>query len=165
MPKEVFPTVKMLHSVFLVPKEKDADTQSIRSFHPSFPEYLSQRCPQDAFFIDEQLHHTRLASTCLQWIGTIEEHPLLEDRIVPEHVKYACYHMGDHLSRASATDPGLLAALDSFGRQYLLRWAEMLYCMRCYDRVTSTLTQIRQCVVSLVYIFMTGKGKSKSRSN
>ena len=147
--KKVFPAVKMLRSVFLVPEEQDADTRSIPSFHPSFPEFLLHRCPQDPFSIDEQMHHAVLAKLCLRCISGIEEHPLLEGRPIPEHIIYACYHLGDHLSRAS-TDAALLEALNAFGWQHLLRWAELLIHIRCDDRVTRSLCQFRQWAVSLL---------------
>jgi len=155
--KKVFPAVKMLRSVFLVPEEQDADTQSILSFHPSFPEFLLHRCPQDPFSIDEQMHHAVLAKLCLRCISGIEEHPLLEGLPIPEHIVYACYHLGDHLSRAS-TDATLLEALNAFGWQHLLRWAELLIHIRCDDRVTRSLYQFRQWAVS--HFLTPGRGHS-----
>lgn len=149
MPKEVIPTVGMLHSVFIIPKERDADTDGIRSFHPSFPEFLLQRSSEDVFFIVQQSHHARLAMLCLKYFSGIKD-PMdrFGDCPTPSHVQYSCLHLGDHLSKASS-DTKLLKALDEFSSRYLLRWAELLHCIQRDDRVTSSLKQIREWAVSM----------------
>jgi hypothetical protein len=150
MPKEVIPTVGMLHSVFVIPKERDADRDGIRSFHPSFPEFLLQRSSEDVFFIVQESHHARLAMLCLKCISGIEDHPMdrFGDCPIPSHVQYSCLHLGDHVSKASL-DTNLLKALDEFSSRYLLRWVKSLHYIERDDRVTSSLKQIREWAVSM----------------
>ncbi|KAF8328481.1 hypothetical protein F5887DRAFT_1112022 [Amanita rubescens] len=144
-------TVALLHSVFIVPDEH-ADPKGIRSFHPSFPEFLVKRCStQDPFYINEKEHHTRLAMLCLRYLNEIEEHPMdrLDGYPIPLHVKYACLHWSDHVSNALANDD-LLGALDIFSRQYLLRWVELLhYIKHGWQHVYLDLIQFREWAKTL----------------
>ena len=55
--------LRHLHSIFLVPSE---DSEEIRVFHKSFPDFLQDRdrCHDDRFFIDSPVHHSDMALGC-----------------------------------------------------------------------------------------------------
>jgi hypothetical protein len=63
-PPRISASLRTLHSVLLVP---DSTEDSVRVFHKSFPDFLtdSRRCTDQRFFIDPVSHHKEMLLACL----------------------------------------------------------------------------------------------------
>jgi hypothetical protein len=105
-------TLRHLHSVILVP---DDETEEIRVFHKSFPDFLQdgKRCADHRFHIDLAVHHSEMVLRCLELVKKLERNPcslppftmnqdvrnlpqLLEDTLGGA-VRYACSYWVRHL--------------------------------------------------------------------
>lgn len=147
-----------LHSVIIVPDNEN----EIRLIHPSFRDFMTQRCPKKSrYFINPADHHRQLALKCFKTM----EHGLkkdvcdiqdtwklnkevedLDDRIstfIPANLQYACCHWATHLSESlSAVDSGedtIVDALTLFASLHLLNWLEVLSLIGCLGEATPAL--------------------------
>ena len=112
-------TLRHLHSVIVVPTD---DTEKIRVFHKSFPDFLQDRgrCADPKFHIDSETHHGTMALTCLELVKKLEENPcslppftmnqdvrdlpqLLENKL-GGGVRYACCYWARHLTLSRMLD-------------------------------------------------------------
>ncbi|KAG8941668.1 hypothetical protein FRC03_004227 [Tulasnella sp. 419] len=108
---------RLLRSVLIVPHDYHSpDSGSIRAFHLSFPNFLTERCTDARFAIHSALLHLRLAAICLQILNSFlrrdicqlpdplalnSEVPDLQERLsraVLPHHRYACKYWAQHLS-------------------------------------------------------------------
>jgi hypothetical protein len=130
-------TLMHLHSVIIVP---DDDTQVIRFVHKSFFDFITTRCLNPKFIVNEKKQHTLLARACLEAMKNLKrdmceirnpsvlnsEIQDLPTRImtnIPVHLQYACRHWSFHLTRAIVSE-GLLDLVEEFSLKYLLHWVE-----------------------------------------
>ena len=105
-------TLRNLHSVILVPTN---ETEKIRIFHKSFPDFLQdrRRCTNPRFHIDSRVYHGEMGLSCLKLVKELRENPcslppftmnqdvrslsqLLENKL-GGGVRYACSHWARHL--------------------------------------------------------------------
>ena len=111
-PSTIRTTLRHLHSVILVPND---ETQEIRVFHKSFPDFLQnlQRCTVPRFYINSETHHGDMALRCLGLVRKLKENPGslqpftvnrdvldLPQRLENElggAVRYACSYWAKHL--------------------------------------------------------------------
>lgn len=138
--------LRHLHSLITVP---DGEGE-IRLIHPSFRDFMTQRCPRwSRYNIIPADRHRDLAMACFKtmelglkrYICDIQdlgkpnnEIPDLDARIkrcIPADLQYACRHWGTHLSYSlyNADISGveiIVTALSSFGSLHLLHWLEVL---------------------------------------
>jgi hypothetical protein len=130
----------------MVPDRRDADHETIRTFHPSFPEFLLKRCPRDEFFIDAPIHHARLAYLCLirmqayltpEWEAQHLFNP--GETFIPHHIQYACLHWAFHLAQCTALDEALLKELKSFAKECLLGWLGSLCLLKSLRTAVNSL--------------------------
>ncbi|KAG8939408.1 hypothetical protein FRC03_006319, partial [Tulasnella sp. 419] len=116
---DVYASIKFLGSVLIIPNEAYAKHEPLRTFHLSFPNYLTERCSDARFAIHPILHHTALALQCLETMNSFLKRnicnlpdPLLlncdisdlEERVSITFLlyhKYACQHWGFHLQAAA----------------------------------------------------------------
>ncbi|KAG8968515.1 hypothetical protein FRC03_007166 [Tulasnella sp. 419] len=112
-------TVVPLRSVIIVPSNAESDTDQLRVFHLSFPNFLTERCTDPRFIIDSMLRHHRLALSCITLLSSFLKRNVcqlpdslklnsevsdLEERlknVVPMHYQYASRHWGFHLRAIS----------------------------------------------------------------
>lgn len=112
-------TLRHLHSVILAPAD---ETEKIRVFHKSFPDFLQDggRCADSRFHIDPKTYHGEMALDSLALVEKLEKNPcslppftmnqdvrnlpqLLEDSLGGA-VRYACNHWARHLRLSRPPD-------------------------------------------------------------
>lgn len=127
--KMVVDRLRKLHSVLSV-----SVPATIRILHSSFRDFLTDRnrCTNDTFYINPQLHHGHLAQRCLLCMCNCLRRdicrlgcgpcmntdvadlygPLV--KFILEHLQYACRFWAAHLSRASPNDTELYDETEKF---------------------------------------------------
>ena len=108
----ISPILRHLHSVILVPSD---DSEKIRVFHKSFPDFLQddKRCADGRLHINPETYHGDMSMSCLDLVKELERNPcslppftmnqevqdlpqVVEDRIGGA-VQYACAYWAEHL--------------------------------------------------------------------
>jgi hypothetical protein len=139
--------VRALAAVLLVGPDTDSyEAPLVRIFHPSFRDFLLERCINELFSIKEPLYHHKLAIYCLRSLnGTLKrdicdiQNPTLSNAdilssplsicirdFVPETIRYACQFWVIHLSQSEAPEGDLLEAMQIFASKHLFHWVELL---------------------------------------
>ena len=112
-------TLRHLHSVILVPSD---ETEKIRVFHKSFPDFLQDRnrCTDVKFHINPMTHHSGMVLNCLELVKKLKVNPcglppftrnqdvrdlpqLLENKLGGA-VRYACGYWARHLKLSRSPD-------------------------------------------------------------
>ena len=116
-------------------------TEGIRILHPSFHDYLSERCPSEPWYINLQLHHKKLALRCIELLdrelyenicGLTFPGPVKE-QLLPSAVSYACKFWIEHVCFISNSTDDILDDIHQFLRQHLLHWMEVMAVLKCHD--------------------------------
>ena len=138
-------SIRSLHSVLLVP---EFNSNPIRVFHKSFPDYLldNQRCRDPRFFVNSSVHHAKLARCCLELMhrelkgnicnlpkysmnNDVEDLSTRRQNLISEALVYACRFWAKHLCLIPAAGDesinGIMELLKKFIQRYLLRWLEV----------------------------------------
>ena len=127
-PSLITTTLRHLHSLLLVPNE---DSEEIRIFHKSFPDFLQDRdrCCNSKFFIDSPAHHGDMALGCLELLKKLKPNPcnlpdfvmnrdvetlseLIEDK-VGSATRYACCYWAKHVRSSLTTNDYAIRLIDS----------------------------------------------------
>jgi hypothetical protein len=164
-----------LHSLVIVPD----DENEIRLIHPSFRDFMTQRCPaMFRYFISPADRHRQLALKCLKTmqdnlkrdICDIGDTSLLNEEVddlsiriavcIPAHLRYACRHWATHLSKslagadnANSMDNDVSIALMQFTSLHLLHWLEILSLIGCLGEALPALRHAQSWAsVSHIYI-------------
>jgi hypothetical protein len=139
--------VHALSAVLLVgPDIDDSGASLVRIFHPSFRDYLLERCSDPRFSIDITQQHRILSAHCLRSLNerlkqdicgikdpTIPHldivNPILSIRLL-QHVdgatRYACQFWISHIAFSGNLDVDLLLVLRTFVAEHILHWIELL---------------------------------------
>ncbi|KAG8918226.1 hypothetical protein FRC02_002521 [Tulasnella sp. 418] len=133
---------RLLRSVLIVPHDYHSrESGTIRAFHLSFPNFLTERCTDARFAINAALKHIQLAVICLQILNSLlcrdicqlpdplalnHEVPDLQERLsgaVLPHLRYACKYWARHLtlSRQVWRIPHDRSDLDQISREHPLK--------------------------------------------
>jgi hypothetical protein len=123
-----------------------------------------------SFLVVPEEHHCRLAQRCLAvmnahlrydicklnqpWISNDEITNLhyMLDRCAPNELRYACKFWAVHLTKAGKADSSLLTVLNTFCREHLLHWIELLSLMRALFVIDDFLPMVfGWCQVRLVW--------------
>ena len=137
-------TLRHLHSVLLVPNE---DSEDIRVFHKSFPDFLQdpERCSDTKFFIASPVHHGDMALGCLELLKALKPNPcdlpdfvmnrdvadlpkLLEGR-VGGALRYACGYWAMHAQSSPTSNEHavrLITSATEFFKHNALPWIEVM---------------------------------------
>ena len=156
-------TLHSLHSLLLVPMNKD---DPIRIFHKSFPDFLmdQKRCTDLRFFVDPQIHHSKIMLSCLKLMRgrlrrnicglddytTLSEVPDLSNLrkdCIGDALEYACCFWTKHLLRIPGSGPGIeevQEAIEKFFTTGLLFWIEVLILLGKLDIGIYALNDIQQ---------------------
>ena len=143
-PRLITTTLRHLHSVLLVPKE---DSEVIRVFHKSFPDFLQDlnRCPNPKFYIDTSTRHGDIALGCLELLEKLKLNPcdlpdfvmnrdipnlpeLLEEK-VGSATKYACNYWAMHVQSSPTTGDyalQLITSITNFLKVNGIQWVEVM---------------------------------------
>ncbi|KAJ2922378.1 hypothetical protein H1R20_g14711, partial [Candolleomyces eurysporus] len=138
-------TLANLHSILAPLGEGSALTYKVH--HKSFPDFITgSSCPSE-FQIVEQEHHLHLAKYCLQVMNmqlkfNICQVPvpskdqfkdlddLLKEGLSTDHIskelQYAVCYWANHLGRLENMDSNLVGLIDTFSKEHLMHWFEVL---------------------------------------
>jgi hypothetical protein len=144
--------MRSLHSVLLVPDNKE---DPIQIFHKSFPDFLTdpQRCEDERFFTNPSVHHQEIMLSCLDLmkgrlkrsicglddfvsLDKVEDLPALQKAHIGDALGYACQFWTRHLLEipSNSSDVGEVhKAIDNFFTTKLLYWIETLSLMENLD--------------------------------
>ena len=161
-PSKISGSLRILHSVLLVPEGTD---HPVRIFHKSFPDFLthSGRCIDRRFFIDPPTYHTQILFSCLNVMKRLRRNICnLDGHAVPSKVRdlsklkaayigdaleYACQFWTHHLavtSTDSVTVEEVHKAIDNFFATGFLCWIEVLVLLGRLDIGVYALNSIEQ---------------------
>ncbi|KAG8912399.1 hypothetical protein FRC02_006012, partial [Tulasnella sp. 418] len=156
--------INHLRSVIIVPSDFSSNSEPLRVFHLSFPNYLTERCSDPCFAINPVINHLQLAVHCLNTLSSFlcknvcklsnplalnDDMPDLEEqvnKVVHAHHQYACKNWAFHLeasSQAPSTGDGdpivqlkeeAIVALAKFCDDKLIMWLEVLVLLGCLDK-------------------------------
>jgi hypothetical protein len=135
--------LRCLSSVLLVPAQPLSSQEPVRTFHPSFHDFLTNnsRCTDPRFVVNSKTEHCRIAVCCFKRMYDglrydvcdirdpflfNKDVPDLNDRIaryIPVVLRYACENWHFHLLLASR-DPALMVLFSLFCEERLLFWIE-----------------------------------------
>jgi len=156
-------TLRSLHSLLLVPTSEGIPVQV---FHKSFPDFLvdKRRCVDHRFFVDPQIHHTKLLLSCLKLmreqlkknICRLDDYAILSmvkdlsdcwKDYIGDALEYACCFWTKHLLQIPGNSPNVgevQEAIDTFFTTCLLFWIEVLSLMGKLDIGVYALNAIQQ---------------------
>jgi hypothetical protein len=144
-------TLRSLHSVLLVPKN---DTDPVRVFHKSFPDFLMDpgRCNDKRFFVNPSIHHRDILLLCLDLmkkrlkrnicgldshvpLNKVKDLPTCRKTYIGGALEYACQFWTRHLVEipSSSDDEEVHNAIDKFFTTQLPYWVEVLCLMENLD--------------------------------
>jgi hypothetical protein len=139
--------IRALSAVLLIGPDTDScGAPLVRIFHPSFRDFLLERCKDHQFLIDSVQQQQTLSVQCLQTLNKTLKYdicdikdptiphsgvlnPTLSVRLkqhVPEAVQYACQFWINHVDKSRSLDTDLLLVLSLFITQHMLHWIEVL---------------------------------------
>jgi hypothetical protein len=153
--------MRSLHSVLLVPDNKE---DPIQIFHKSFPDFLTdpERCKDKRFFVNPSIHHQEILLSCLDLmkerlkrnicglddlvsLGKVEDLPVSRKTHIGDTLGYACQFWTRHLLEipSNSSDVGEVhKAIDNFFTTLLLYWIEALSLMENLDVAVYSINNI-----------------------
>ena len=156
-------TLRALHSLLLVPDNKD---DPVRIFHKSFPDFLMDpgRCVDTRFLVDPPTYHREILLACFDVmkgglkrnICNLDNHtPLSKIEDLPAHkaahigdaLGYACCFWTTHLAKTKGGGPGVEEVkkkIDEFFTTQLPFWIEVLSLMGNLNVGVHALNDIEQ---------------------
>ena len=116
-------------------------TDQIRILHPSFHDYLSERCADEPWSINLERHNKELAIRCIKLLDQeLRENicdmtlPYLsQKKMLPEAISYACKFWMEHVCLISAVEDDLLNEIYNFLDKHLLHWIEVMAILKSHD--------------------------------
>ena len=169
-PSDISTALNSLHSLLLVPNDTE---HSIRVFHKSFPDFLTnpKRCQDMRFSVDPPVHHMEMLLSCLNLmeqrlkrnICDLDDHAICGDvgdlsARRKEHIggglEYACQFWTKHLVESPNSDcdtEKVQKAIDKFFTTYLLSWIEVLIIMGSLDASIHSINDIQQWYTLVSY--------------
>ena len=134
-----------------------SETERIRILHPSFHEYLSERCQDQPWSIDLEHHNKELALRCIDLLDKeLRENicdmtlPYLSrKKTLPEAISYACKFWIEHICLVSDVTDDILERMYDFLDKHLLHWMEALAILKSHDHtirsIRNVLNWLRVC--------------------
>ena len=118
-----------------------SETEPIRILHPSFHDYLSERCGDKPWSINLEHHNKELALHCIELLDReLRENIcdmtlpyLIQKRALPEAISYACKFWIEHVCRISTDDDDIFNKIYNFLDKHLLHWMEVMAILECHD--------------------------------
>ena len=162
-PSDISTALNSLHSLLLVPDDTE---DSIRVFHKSFPDFLTnpKRCQDTRFFVDPPIHHMEILLSCLDLMekrlkrnicdlddhavcGDVGDLPARRKKHIGDGLEYACQFWTKHLVKCSSSGydtEKVQKAIDKFFTTHLLSWIEVLIIMGSLDVSVHSINDIQQ---------------------
>jgi hypothetical protein len=162
-PSNITTVLHPLHSLLLVPDNKE---EPIRTLHKSFPDFLTNpdQCKDKHFFVDPSVHHQELLLSCLNlmkerlkrnichlddWttLNKVKDLSMQRKVYIGEALEYACCFWTKHLLKAPSGGSGaekMQKEIDKFFTTHLFCWIEVLILMGSLDIGVYALNDIRE---------------------
>ena len=127
-----------------------SETQQIRILHPSFHDYLSERCRGEPWSIDLERHNKELALRCIDLLDKeLRENicdmtlPYLSRKnTLPEALSYACQFWIEHICLVSDVTDDILNRVYDFLVKHLLHWMEAMAILDSHDRTIRSIDNL-----------------------
>jgi NACHT domain len=148
--ERVHTTLRLLHSIFVVPDHATGSSKPIRRCHKSLADYLTdaKRCTDERFYINAPVLHLKLGTRCLELMTAALEKTIsglpqfamtadisgnLRHKRREKHIdgglNYACRWWAKHLRHASRdgdTINDVIQLLKDFFLHRLLHWLDVM---------------------------------------
>ena len=167
-PSHIASALRSLHSLLLIP---ESETDPIRIFHKSFPDFLtnSERCKDNRFFVDPPVHHIDILFSCLHLmkvglrknicglegcltLSEVKDLSTRRETCIGSALEYACRFWTKHLAKIPGNGPHVKQvqeAIDEFFAKRLLSWIEVLSLTRNLNVGVYALDDIDQWYLSV----------------
>jgi NACHT domain len=121
--------------------------ETVQFIHPSFREFITSAHRSGEFFVDQEVHNSRLARCCLTIMHLllkrdichlkdpsklnleVQDFPERMDACVPVVLRYACCFWIEHVCSSSPGGIEWLELLEKFFTEKVLNWIEVLSLM------------------------------------
>ena len=126
------------------------ETEHIRILHPSFHDYLSERCGDKPWSINLEHHNKELALRCIKLLhNELRENicdmslPYLNQKhTIPEAISYACKFWIEHICLISTVEDDILIEIYNFLDKHLLHWMEVMAILKCHDHTIRSIDNL-----------------------
>jgi hypothetical protein len=127
-----------------------SEKEEIRILHPSFHDYLSERCGDQPWSIDLEHYNKELALRCINLLDKeLRENicdmtlPYLsEDNTLPEAISYACRFWIEHFCLVSDVTDDIANQIYAFLVKHLLHWMEALAILKSHDHTIRSIRNL-----------------------
>jgi hypothetical protein len=162
--------MRSLHSVLLVPDNKE---DPIQIFHKSFPDFLTdpERCKDERFFINPSVHHQEILLSCLKLmeerlkrnicglddyvsLDKVEDLPAIQKTHIGDALGYTCWFWTRHLMEipsGSQDYEEVHRAVNKFFTTQFLYWIEVLCLMGILDVGVHAINDVNKWYTSVSY--------------
>ena len=135
-----------------------SETEKIRILHPSFHDYLSERCRDQPWSIDLERHNKEIALRCIELLDKeLRENicdmtlPYLSRKTnLPEAISYACKFWIEHIHGVPDVTDDIVNRMYDFLVKHLLHWIEALAILDSHDHtirsIHNLMTWLRVCL-------------------
>ena len=118
-----------------------SETEGIRILHPSFHDYLLERCSSEPWSIDPELHNKELTLCCIKLLDSELRENICDmtlphwdqEKTLPQAISYACKFWIEHLCLVSDATEDIVDRIYTFLVKHLLHWMEALALLKCHD--------------------------------
>ncbi len=157
-PREVILLLKSVQSLLILDEDS---TQPVKSFHKSFPDFVTNpsRCNDTRFYIAPENLHLELAIKCLVALNNGLEQNLLNlpdyalnseikdlrtrvDSRISVALQYACHSWHNHLTACRGDTTDVVLRLRFFLEKIFLAWLEMLSVLKATRRAVVALEKL-----------------------
>jgi hypothetical protein len=141
-----------------------SETEPIRIIHPSFHDYLSERCEGQPWSIDLERHNKELALRCIKLLDKeLRENicdmtlPYLsQKRSLPEAISYACKFWVEHICLVSDVSDDIVNQMYVFLAKHLLHWMEAMAILESHDHTIRSIDNLMKWLLVCLPIHVMG---------
>jgi hypothetical protein len=127
-----------------------SDTEGIRILHPSFHDYLSERCSAEPWSINLEFHNKELALCCIKLLDDELRENICDmtlphwdqKKTLPEAISYACKFWIEHTCLISDATDDIVDRIYDFLAKHLLHWMEVLTLLKCHDHIIRSIDNL-----------------------
>ena len=141
-----------------------SETEPIRIIHPSFHDYLSERCEGQPWSIDLERHNKELALRCIKILDEeLQENicdmtlPYLsQKRSLPEAISYACKFWVEHICLVLDVSDDIVNQMYVFLAKHLLHWMEAMAILELHDHTIQSIDNLMKWLLVCLPIHVMG---------
>ena len=129
-----------------------SETERIRILHPSFHDYLSERCRDQPWSIDLERHNRELALRCIKLLDKELRENICDMTLpyrsvkgtVPEAISYACKFWIEHICLVPDVTDDIVNQIYTFLVKHLLHWMEAMAVLNCHDDTIRSIHDLKE---------------------